>query len=50
MILEKFKVTDKIAIITGAMGGIGFAIADTLGQAGAKINTHRYKRKQKYFR
>ena len=37
MILEKFKVTDRIAIITGAMGGIGFAIADTLGQAGAKL-------------
>ena len=37
MILEKFKVTDRIAIITGAMGGIGFAIADALGQAGAKL-------------
>lgn len=37
MILEKFKVIDKVAIITGAMGGNGFAIADALGEAGAKL-------------
>ena len=37
MILDKFKIPNKIAIITGAMGGMGFAIADALGEAGAKL-------------
>ncbi len=33
----KIDLTDKIAIITGANQGIGFAIAETLGRAGATI-------------
>ena len=37
MILDKFKIPNKIAIVTGAMGGNGFAIADALGEAGAKL-------------
>ena len=37
MIIDKFKIPNKIAIVTGAMGGMGFAIADTLGEAGAKL-------------
>ena len=37
MILEKFKIPNKIAIVTGAMGGNGFAIADALGEAGANL-------------
>ena len=37
MILDKFKIPNKIAIVTGAMGGNGFAIADALGEAGANL-------------
>ena len=37
MIIDKFKIPNKIAIVTGAMGGMGFAIADALGEAGAKL-------------
>ena len=37
MILERFKVTDKIAIVTGCTRGIGLAIAHALGEAGAKL-------------
>ena len=36
-IIDKFKIPNKIAIVTGAMGGMGFAIADALGEAGAKL-------------
>ena len=32
-----FDLTGKVAIITGASGGIGFAIAETFAQAGAKV-------------
>ncbi len=37
MILERFKVTDKVAIVTGGTRGIGLAIANALGEAGAKL-------------
>ena len=37
MIIDKFKTPNKVAVITGAMGGNGFAIADALGEAGAKL-------------
>ena len=37
MIIDKFKIPNKIAIITGAMGGNGSAIAEALGEAGAKL-------------
>lgn len=37
MILERFKVTDKIAVVTGGTRGIGLSIAHALGEAGAKL-------------
>ena len=37
MILDRFKVTNKVAIITGGTRGIGLAIAHALGEAGAKL-------------
>ena len=33
MILDRFKVTDKIAIVTGGTRGIGLAINDRLNRA-----------------
>lgn len=36
-ILNKFSLEDKIALVTGASYGIGFAIATAYAQAGAKI-------------
>ena len=37
MILERFAMTDKVAIITGAGRGIGAATAVGLAQAGADV-------------
>lgn len=37
MYLEKFSVGGKLAVITGAGRGIGLAIADALGEAGAQL-------------
>ena len=37
MIIDKFKIPKKTAIVTGAMGGNGFAIANALAEAGAKL-------------
>src|SRR5882757_9347070 len=37
MYLEKFKLDGRIAVVTGAGQGIGFACAEALGEAGAKI-------------
>lgn len=37
MILERFTVTDKIALVTGGAGAIGLAIADALLEAGAIV-------------
>ena len=37
MILEKFRVDKKVAIVTGGTRGIGLAIASALGEAGAKL-------------
>ncbi len=37
MTLQLFDLTGKVALITGAAQGIGFAIARGLGQAGARI-------------
>ncbi|MCP4367792.1 MAG: gluconate 5-dehydrogenase [Deltaproteobacteria bacterium] len=36
-ILERFQLKGKIALVTGGTSGIGFALAESLGQAGAKI-------------
>lgn len=37
MVLEKFRVDDKVAIVTGAGRGIGAATATTLAEAGADV-------------
>lgn len=37
MYLDRIKLTDRIAIITGGASGIGFSIAEALGEAGAHV-------------
>ncbi len=37
MYLEKFKLDGKVAVVTGAAKGIGFASADALSEAGAHV-------------
>ncbi|MBN7808899.1 MULTISPECIES: SDR family NAD(P)-dependent oxidoreductase [Agrobacterium] len=37
MILDKFKLDGKVAVVTGGTRGIGFAIAKALGEAGARV-------------
>jgi NAD(P)-dependent dehydrogenase (short-subunit alcohol dehydrogenase family) len=37
MYLEKFRLDNKVAVITGAARGIGFATADALSDAGATV-------------
>ena len=37
MYLEKFKLEGKVAVVTGAAKGIGFATADALSEAGAHV-------------
>ena len=36
-ILDSFRLDGKVALVTGAAYGIGFAMAKALAQAGAKI-------------
>ncbi len=35
--MKLFNLTDKVAIITGGNGGIGFAMAKAIGEAGATV-------------
>ncbi len=37
MYLQKFKLDGKVAVVTGAARGIGFATADALSEAGAHV-------------
>lgn len=37
MVLDQFKLDNKVAVVTGGARGIGFAISTALAQAGAKV-------------
>src|SRR5262245_37301415 len=40
MILDRFKLNDKVALVTGAATGLGAEIAIGLAEAGAKVACH----------
>ena len=37
MYLDKFKLTDRVAVITGGASGIGYSTAEALAEAGARV-------------
>ena len=44
-VLNAFRLEDQVAIVTGAGAGIGRAIAELFGKAGAKVVVSDLKRK-----
>ena len=38
MYLDKFRLEGKVAVVTGAARGIGFATADALSEAGPPLS------------
>ncbi len=40
MILDKFKLDGKVALVTGASAGLGAAMAIALAEAGASVVCH----------
>jgi 2-deoxy-D-gluconate 3-dehydrogenase len=45
MILDKFRLDDKVALVTGASAGLGAAIAVALAEAGANVAAHGNSRR-----
>src|SRR5580698_6344717 len=43
-ILDSFRITSKVALVTGSASGLGAAIAIALAQAGASVATHGNRR------
>ncbi|KAM0433531.1 hypothetical protein ACHAPT_004411 [Fusarium lateritium] len=36
-VLEQLRLTGKVVVVTGAAGGIGFAVAEAMAEAGADV-------------
>lgn len=36
-VLEQFKISDKVVVVTGAADGIGYAVSETMAEANAGV-------------